>query len=102
MYLNSYVFLASLVHHQGVHSFIQQSLGLIIISNMRNGRRFVNIWFMETDRLTVIGAACKFGDGSVSPETCNSLPVFKNYGNYRGSLCIFWVYIAALFMKVFF
>jgi hypothetical protein len=43
MYLKAYMFRAQLVHHQGVGSWIQQSLDHIIISNMRDGRRFVTV-----------------------------------------------------------
>jgi len=55
----SYMFHASLAHHQGFHSCIIQSLDLIIICNMWNGRRFIDVRYIETDMCTVIGAACR-------------------------------------------
>ena len=40
---------------------------------------------MDTDKRIVIGAACRFDDGRVSPEICNSLPVLQDYCNYTES-----------------
>ena len=57
---------------------------------------------METDKRIVIGAACRFDDGRVSPEICNSLPVLQDYCNYTESCAFFGVYIAAIFVIVFF
>jgi len=42
-HINSYVFRASLAHHQGVHSCITQRLDLIIICNTWNGWRFIDV-----------------------------------------------------------
>jgi len=52
--MNSYMFRASLVHHQGVHSCITQSLDLIIICNTWNGRKFIEVQF-KRDMCTLIG-----------------------------------------------
>jgi len=43
LYTNSYTFQASLAHHQEMHSNVQQSLDLVIISNMWNFHKFINM-----------------------------------------------------------
>jgi len=58
VHINSYMFRASLAHDQGFHSCIIQSLDIIIICNMWNDRRFIDVRFIEMDMFTVIGAAC--------------------------------------------
>jgi hypothetical protein len=60
IYTNSYMFQVSLAHHQEMHSYVQQSLDLVIISNMWNCCKFFNVLLIEMDMCTVSGAACRF------------------------------------------
>lgn len=55
-YTSSCIFQASMAYHQRVHSCTKQSVHLIIISNLRDCGKFINVWCTVTDMCTVTGA----------------------------------------------
>ena len=70
IYINSYMFWAS-VAHQGVHSCIKQSFDLIIISSMWNCCQFTNLSFLEMD-------ICTENYKTLNYKNCND-QIFYNF-----------------------
>ena len=64
IHINSYMFSASLPHHQRVHRCLKQFLHLIIISSMRKCHKFINEALIEMD-------------------VCNENYKILNYKNYK-------------------
>jgi len=106
--INSYMFRASLAHHQGVNSCIIQPLDLIIISNTWNGRRFINVWVIGMDMCTEFGTAgrcvclCVLLSTLLSDILCiksfvssywieTILPDLFGYWNMTCPLCVYFV-----------